>query len=169
MGANVEHSLQIYKRVEALRGAICTGVRCASCLLLALLLGVLNPALCLLHCYVSHGLAAASGVAHGREHDGHHAGASASHGHHAGAADASQGRHVDAASADQGPGPCASTALPTAAQPMPRAAYDLTLIPLALGLIPLALVARTPLIPWRPRAARPPRPLTPPPQTPAFA
>ena len=45
---------QIHMRVNALHAAVCLQLRYSSYLMLALLLGVLNPALCVLHCYVAH-------------------------------------------------------------------------------------------------------------------
>jgi hypothetical protein len=137
----------IHERVEALRRTIAGGLRYAPCVLLALLLGLLNPALCLIHCSLIHGPQAAQGSSLNHAHHGDQ-GAPHSSGH-------------DLAT-------CAVAGLPEAAELMPRAAYELTPVGMALAALILAAIARTPRAARRLHVAHPLAPLTPPPKTLAF-
>lgn len=137
----------IHEQVEALRRRIAGGLRHAPCVLLALLLGLLNPALCLVHCHLMHGPRTAQDSSLSHAHHGDH-GASHSGGH-------------DLAT-------CGTAGLPQAAQFMPQAAYELTPVGIALAALVLAAVARTPRAPRRLHVAHPLAPLTPPPKTLAF-
>jgi len=135
------HSQEIHKQVEAFRLTLCAGLRYAPCVLLVLLIGVLNPTLCLLHCAITHRLEAAQGT-------------SIAHQHHS--------QHADTGSAHS-LAACAA-GLPDTDHLIPRAVYELALVGLVLVGQALAAVARTPRAPWRLRTAHPPQPPTPPPQ-----
>jgi hypothetical protein len=138
----------IHEQVETLTVAIGAWLRYAPCVLLALLLGVLNPALCVLHCALLHSPLVAQGSSLTRAHHSHDGNAGSS-GHDRGI--------------------CATTGLPETAQLMPRAGYEL--MPVALALAALVLAALTPLpgAPRRRLVAQFPQPLTPPPKTLAFS
>ena len=126
---------------------------------LAVLLALLNPALCVIHCLVLHG-----GHAPAHAHHGHGAAAHA-HIHHDGAVGASH--MVTPAAHDHGgpagAGPCAHQA-DGAGAPLPRALYELA--PLAAPLLALTLLLSRPSararVALRPLA--PASPPTPPPR-----
>lgn len=142
------HHEELHERVEALRAAIGVALRPVPCVLLALLLGVLNPALCVLHCaLLHHGVPAASASAPGHTHHVH-----------------TSDTHTS------GPGMelCAVGGHPEHAQPTPLAAYELTLVVLLLGALARIRAIHTPRAPWRPHASHPSQPPAPPPQPLAF-
>jgi hypothetical protein len=153
MSTAAAHNLELHERVEALRAAICAALRPVPCVLLALLLGVLNPALCVLHCALLHPAAPATlAAAPGHAHHGH-----AHHGH-ANATPAS----------GSSMGLCTLAGHAEHAPLTPRASYEGTPVALGLALLILVLVAQTLAPPSHPRLAQRPQPLTPPPQPLAF-
>lgn len=138
---------QIHALVEAIRVSLARALRRALYLLLALTIGLLNPALCVLTCYL---------------HQGAHAtqGRTLAHTHH---------EHQVAAEEPTHPHPgCSTDGAHQPAPPTPRAAYDGVPLPLGVALIALTLLPLTLQILWRPHPAPPHRPPTPPPQALAF-
>lgn len=148
MSIATKRTISKHTRAGAFRATIYVALRAVPCLLLALLLGVFNPALCLLHCALSEA------------HGGRQAGAF-SHDHH--------GHHPNASGATHAADGCVPASLPAGGQLTPRAAYELLPTLLALAVLAFALLAHSPSAPVRGRSAPPPCPLTPPPQILAFS
>lgn len=161
---------QIRRARLALRGACCAGRRHGLVVALALLLALLNPALCVLHCVMlhgAHGAAPAGGGQAGHDQSRHahqqHAAMAQRPGHHDHAAMGQQ-----PAAGDPGPAMTLCEMMrgaEGAGQPMPRALYELA--PLAallvvLTLLPLHAPAGAPLairpLPRRSPPTPPPRP-----------
>lgn len=137
------------RQIDA-RAALPLGRRELCALLLALLIGVLNPSLCILHCQLLQG----AGPAHS------HTPGQAGHAHHA--------HHSASSDATGHAGPCAAAGLAGAGRLLPQAAYELAPVASALAALTLALASRALVGPPRLRAALPAAPLTPPPQPLAF-
>lgn len=141
---------QIHMRANALRAAVCLVLRYISYLMLALLLGVLNPALCLLHCYVGHNShTIAQPPRHSQAQPGHH-------GPSAAADDGSVGHQDNETQVSTGQKACNDL--------VPRAAYELVPVLPALSMAIIAIIARALLPLWRAPYTTPFRPPTPPPQ-----
>jgi hypothetical protein len=148
MSTATRHNQELHERVEALRVTICAAICPLPCVLLALLLGLFNPALCVLHCVLIHpGLHTASAPA-------------TSHVHHS--------HTSDARDAGAGIGSCVAAGLPGHPQYTPRAVYELTSVLLLLVAFALVHAIHTARAPWHPLVSDPRRPLTPPPETLAF-
>lgn len=161
------YEAQIRRARLALKGACCAGRRHGLPLALALLVALLNPALCVLHCVILHGAHGAP-VAPGQGH--------ASHQHHAAPGHGHAGHQHHAALGQQ---PAADPAAPVtlcdlmrqaerSGEPTPRALYELAPLAallVALTLLPLHAPAAAPppirALPRRSPPTPPPRPLAP--------
>ena len=152
---------QIYRRVEAFRASLSRVFCWTPYLLIALMLGLLNPVICALHCYL-HSQGHAAQTQHvANDHHGQ-AGRTQhlAHDHH--------GQHAPSEETLQGHSACGAGELTQADSLTPRALYELVSTAPGLGVAALFLIALMRLPRFRPGSAPPLRPLTPSAQALAF-